>query len=87
MADSDERYNNGAGGGGFLLLFVPPSKQEAVREKLDKLIYVPFKFEFSGSQIIFFDQEQDYSAEEQARAKQTIRPFRELGGKNARLGR
>ncbi len=77
----------GAGGGGFLLLFVPPSKQEAVREKLDKLIYVPFKFEFSGSQIIFFDQEQDYSAEEQARAKQTIRPFRELGGKSTRLGR
>ena len=70
----------GAGGGGFLLLFVPPSRQKAVREKLDKLIYVPFKFEFSGSQIIFFDQEQDYSAEEKARADQTLRPFRELTG-------
>jgi D-glycero-alpha-D-manno-heptose-7-phosphate kinase len=68
----------GAGGGGFLLLFVPPARQKAVRERLSKLIYVPFKFEFSGSQIIFYDQEQDYLAEEQARASQTIEAFQEL---------
>jgi len=68
----------GAGGGGFLLLFVPPSRQKQVREKLNKLIYVPFKFEFSGSQIIFFDQEEDYSAEELWRATQAVEPFREL---------
>src|SRR5262245_54931248 len=36
----------GAGGGGFLLLFVPPSKQASVREKLNTLIQVPFKFEY-----------------------------------------
>ena len=68
----------GAGGGGFLLLFVPPELQQAVREKLNALICVPFKFEFSGSQIIFFDREADYSAEEDARANQVIRPFHEL---------
>lgn len=68
----------GAGGGGFLLLFVPPCKQKEVRERLNKLIYVPFKFEFSGSQIIFFDQEEDYSAEEKARVSQPIQAFREL---------
>jgi D-glycero-alpha-D-manno-heptose-7-phosphate kinase len=68
----------GAGGGGFLLLFVPPSKQRRVRERLNKLIHVPFKFEFSGSQIIFFDQEQDYSAEEKVRAAQMVEAFREL---------
>lgn len=51
----------GAGGGGFLLLFVPPSHQAKVRKKLNKLIYVPFKFENEGSRIIFFDQEEDYS--------------------------
>jgi D-glycero-alpha-D-manno-heptose-7-phosphate kinase len=68
----------GAGGGGFVLLFVPPERQQAVREKLSKLIHVPFKFEFSGSQIIFYDQEQDYSAEESMRAAQTIHAFREL---------
>lgn len=51
----------GAGGGGFLLLFVPPRSQKKVRESLKKLIYVPFKFEHDGSQIIFFDREEDYS--------------------------
>lgn len=68
----------GAGGGGFLLLFVPPSKQKKVREKLNKLIYVPFKFDFSGSQIIFFDQQEDYSALERERANQPIKVFEEL---------
>lgn len=71
----------GAGGGGFLLLFVPPSKQQKVRERLNMLIHVPFKLEFSGSQIIFFDLEEDYSAEEKARAAQTVQVFRELGEK------
>ncbi len=68
----------GAGGGGFLLLFVPPSKHKEVKEKLNRLIYVPFKFEFSGSQIIFFDAEEDYSAEERIRSNQSISAFREL---------
>jgi D-glycero-alpha-D-manno-heptose-7-phosphate kinase len=68
----------GAGGGGFLLLFVPPDRQPQVREKLDGLIHVPFKFEFSGSQILFADVEQDYLAEEEARKGRTIRGFREL---------
>lgn len=74
---------NGAGGGGFLLLFAPPSKQQKVREKLNMLIYVPFKFEFSGSQIIFFDLEEDYSAEEKARAAQTLQMFQEFSDKPA----
>jgi D-glycero-alpha-D-manno-heptose-7-phosphate kinase len=77
----------GAGGGGFILLFVPPSHQNAVKARLNKLIHVPFKFEFSGSQIIFFDQEQDYSAEEKVRANQTIGPFKELTGEAAAWNR
>lgn len=51
----------GAGGGGFLLLFVPPSHQARVRKEFSKLIYVPFKFEHQGSQIIFFDQHEVFS--------------------------
>jgi D-glycero-alpha-D-manno-heptose-7-phosphate kinase len=43
----------GAGGGGFMVFFVPPEKQDMVREKLSRLVHVPFKFESSGSQIIF----------------------------------
>ncbi len=68
----------GAGGGGFMLLFVPPSRQTAVKEKLPQLIHVPFRFEFSGSQIIFCDPEEDYSAEEIRRDRMPIRMFREL---------
>jgi len=68
----------GAGGGGFLVLFVPLSRQERVRERLNKLIYVPFKFEFAGSQIIFFDRQEDYSALERERANQPVQVFEEL---------
>ncbi|MBI2321132.1 MAG: kinase [Chloroflexi bacterium] len=50
----------GAGGGGFMLLFVRPSRQRAVRRALARLLHVPFTFEFLGSQIIFYDREQEY---------------------------
>jgi D-glycero-alpha-D-manno-heptose-7-phosphate kinase len=68
----------GAGGGGFLLLFVPPGMRRKVRERLNRLIYVPFKFDFSGSQIIFFDPQEDYTELEKERANQSIEAFREL---------
>lgn len=45
----------GAGGGGFILFFVRPGDQKKVRERLKHLLYVPFKFENSGSQIIFYN--------------------------------
>ena len=62
----------------FMLLFVPPAKQSRVVENLSKLIHVPFKFESSGSQIIFFDQEADYSAEDRIRNGRRDLVFREL---------
>lgn len=68
----------GAGGGGFMLLFAPPSAHYEIRRRLNKLIYVPFKFEYSGSQIIYFDHEEDYVELENERAKQKIRAFREV---------
>ena len=67
----------GAGGGGFLLLFVPPERQDAVRQALPELVHVPFRFESSGSQILFYDREEDFAAAEAARAGQSIRAFRE----------
>lgn len=70
----------GAGGGGFILIFAPPDAQPIIREKLSGLICVPFEFEFSGSQIIFFDPEADYSAEEKDRASRQIGRFQELTG-------
>jgi D-glycero-alpha-D-manno-heptose-7-phosphate kinase len=68
----------GAGGGGFVLLCVPPAKQKNVKDALNKLIHVPFHFDFSGSQIIHFDHESDYSTVEKDRARQPKIVFREL---------
>jgi|TARA_R110001583_G_scaffold179320_3_gene336092 D-glycero-alpha-D-manno-heptose-7-phosphate kinase len=44
----------GAGGGGFILIFAAPEFQPKIREKLSRLVYVPFKFENSGSTIAFY---------------------------------
>jgi D-glycero-alpha-D-manno-heptose-7-phosphate kinase len=74
----------GAGGGGFMLLFVPPGKQNQVKEALKKLISVPFHFDFSGSQIIFYDHVKDYSAEEKIRDS---REYDFVGELNDRLDR
>jgi D-glycero-alpha-D-manno-heptose-7-phosphate kinase len=73
----------GAGGGGFLLLCAHPERHELLKQKLEQLIHVPFRFEFSGSQIIFFDPETEYVAEEQARANGPRHVFRERGGSGA----
>jgi len=45
----------GAGGGGFILLFARPEIHPKIKEKLSRLLYVPFQFENLGSQIIFFE--------------------------------
>jgi D-glycero-alpha-D-manno-heptose-7-phosphate kinase len=68
----------GAGGGGFMLLFVPPENQVKVREKLNRLIHVPFKFESSGSQIIFFGKQEDYTHSEKDRSVGRIKSFVEV---------
>ena len=45
----------GAGGGGFMLFFVKPENKPEVCAALKDLLLVPFDFESSGSQIIFYD--------------------------------
>ena len=47
----------GAGGGGFLLFYARPEKQESVREALKDLMEVPFSFENSGTQVIYYSPE------------------------------
>ena len=44
----------GAGGGGCILFFVAPEDQPKVKEKLKDLLYVPFRFDVLGSQIIYY---------------------------------
>ncbi len=45
----------GAGGGGFMLFLVEPERQEAVRDALSNLLYVPVKFETGGSRIMVYE--------------------------------
>jgi D-glycero-alpha-D-manno-heptose-7-phosphate kinase len=47
----------GAGGGGFLVFYVPPEKQKVVKEAMQNLLYIPFCFEDSGTQVIYYTPE------------------------------
>lgn len=47
----------GAGGGGFLVFYVQPEKQRAVREAMSALMYIPFEFENSGTQVVHYTPE------------------------------
>lgn len=42
----------GAGSGGFFLFYVPKDRQTSVREAMNGLLDIPFKFEHGGSQIV-----------------------------------
>lgn len=72
----------GAGGGGFLLLFVPQDRHIHVRKRLKHLLHVPFNFEPAGSQIIFYDQETDYSHVEADKLIHSPASFREMDPSN-----
>lgn len=49
----------GAGGGGFLVFYVSPENVESVKAAMKDLLYIPFRFENSGSQIIHYSPEAD----------------------------
>jgi D-glycero-alpha-D-manno-heptose-7-phosphate kinase len=70
----------GAGGGGFMLLFVPPGRQRAVREALHSLLHVPFDFDGTGSRVIFYDPEPDYSQADADNRGRPLAGFREMEG-------
>lgn len=55
----------GAGGGGFLVFYVQPEKQKAVREAMKDLLYVPFRFEDGGTQVIHYTPESYTPREEE----------------------
>lgn len=48
----------GAGGGGFLLFYVQPEKQESVMKAMNGLLHIPFEFENSGTQVIYYSPEE-----------------------------
>ena len=47
----------GAGGGGFLIFYVRPEKKKAVMEAMKELLYIPFRFEENGTQVIHYSPE------------------------------
>ena len=47
----------GAGGGGFLVFYVQPEKKESVMAAMKDLLYVPFRFEDSGTSVIHYSPE------------------------------
>ena len=42
----------GAGSSGFMVFYVPQDSQQAVRDALNGLLHVPFRFSFEGAKII-----------------------------------
>lgn len=47
----------GAGGGGFLLFYVQPEKKQLLINAMSDLLYIPFRFENGGSQVIYYASE------------------------------
>lgn len=47
----------GAGGGGFLVFYVQPEYQDAVKEAMKELMYIPFRFEDGGTRVIHYTPE------------------------------
>jgi D-glycero-alpha-D-manno-heptose-7-phosphate kinase len=47
----------GAGGGGFMLFFVSPEKRAALRQRLKRLLCVPFSFSTKGSDVVVYEPE------------------------------
>ncbi len=50
----------GAGGGGFMLFFVPPERRQNLRERLKKLLCVPFSFSNKGSNVVVYEPDEVY---------------------------
>lgn len=47
----------GAGGGGFLVFYVQPENRDSVMDAMKDLLYVPFRFEDGGTQVIHYSPE------------------------------
>ena len=50
----------GAGSGGHILFYCLPDVQHKVKEVLSGLLHVPFRFEHTGSQIIYYSHSDSY---------------------------
>jgi D-glycero-alpha-D-manno-heptose-7-phosphate kinase len=51
----------GAGGGGFVLFYVKPENKANLIKALPDLMHVPFRFDYTGSQIVYYQPQYDGS--------------------------
>ena len=47
----------GAGGGGFLIFYVQPEKQKKVKKAMKDLMYIPFEFDNTGAERVYYNPE------------------------------
>jgi D-glycero-alpha-D-manno-heptose-7-phosphate kinase len=50
----------GAGGGGFMMFLVEPDEQVRVSSAMSSLLHVPIRFDYLGSQIVYFSKDDYY---------------------------
>jgi len=50
----------GAGGGGFIMFLVEPEDQPKVGSAMSALLHVPVRFDYLGSQIVYFSKDDYY---------------------------
>jgi D-glycero-alpha-D-manno-heptose-7-phosphate kinase len=50
----------GAGGGGFMMFLVEPDAQPRVAKAMEGLLHVPIRFDYLGSQIVYFSKDDYY---------------------------
>lgn len=53
----------GAGGGGFLIFYVEPDKQAYFMKEMEKLLYIPIKFETEGATVVHYTPEEYFAPE------------------------
>jgi D-glycero-alpha-D-manno-heptose-7-phosphate kinase len=47
----------GAGGGGFMLFYAPQERHENIKASLGEKMFVPFRFESTGSSIVYYSHD------------------------------
>jgi D-glycero-alpha-D-manno-heptose-7-phosphate kinase len=46
----------GAGNGGFMVFYAKKKNHGKILSKLNKFLHVPFRFDYTGSQIIYYSK-------------------------------
>ncbi len=50
----------GAGGGGFVLIYARKKNQKKILNSLSNFLHVPFSFDYTGSQIVYFSKNKHF---------------------------